>query len=420
MKKILLLLMLTLSLVLVACDSGAPAANATPTAAPKLPAAKATGDVVAEAAVVPVRYAELSLAAQGLVAEVLATEGATVKAGQVLVKLESKRQQAAVTQAEAALARAKAAQARNKSSLAKAEASLARAQATLAQLKAGARAEDIAIAQAGLRLAQAELARAEKGADDGQLANAETNLRKAERAVQQAQFQYDRVKDTPFGNIGPDALRLEQATWDYENAKRQYDILKAGPREVDLNVAKARVAQAQAQLTQAQVGARPEQITAAEADVAAVEADITALKSDVASIDSDIASAEAGLAQAKTALADLELKAPFDGAIVTLNAKVGEPISPSNFLVRLADLSKWSIETTDLTELAIGRLKVGDAVNIKVDAFPDLTLAGKVTRVNDFGRNKQGDIVYTVFITPDKHEPRLRWNMKASVTIKPQ
>jgi HlyD family secretion protein len=81
-------------------------------------------------------------------------------------------------------------------------------------------------------------------------------------------------------------------------------------------------------------------------------------------------------------------------------------------------LSAWSIETSDLTELTVGRLKVGDAVTIKVDAFPELNLAGKVTRINDFGRNKQGDIVYTIYVAPDKHEPKLRWNMKASVTVK--
>jgi HlyD family secretion protein len=415
-KYVLLLLTLLLVFALTGCDSSSPAA--TPTPAAKAAPAKASGDVVAEAAVVPVKYAELSLAAQGLIAEVLVKEGEQVKAGQVLVKLDAKRQQAAVQQAEASLARAKASQARNKSSVARAEAALARLQATLAQLKAGARAEDIAVARAAVAVAQAELTRVEKGPDEAQLALAEANVKKAERAVQQAQFAYDRVKDAPFGNIGPDALRLEQATWDLEAARKQYDVLKAGAREVDIAAAKARVAQAEAALTQAQAGARPETITAAEADIRAAEADIAALKTDATAIDADIAVAEAGLAQAKATLADTELKAPFDGIVITLNAKVGEAVSPSTFLVRIADVSAWSIETTDLTELAVGRVKVGDAVTIKVDAFPDLAIAGKVTRVNDFGRNKQGDIVYTIYVTPDKHEPKLRWNMKASVTIK--
>ncbi len=390
----------------VALPTTSVTAQGTPTAAAKLPAVKASGEVQAEGAVVPAKTAELSLAASGTVAEVLVAEGDRVKAGQTLVKLDSKRQVTAVNQAEATLSRAKA-------SLGRAEATVARAQATLAQLKAGPRAEDSATARAALAVAQAELARTQKGPDEGQLITAKTNMEKAARAVQQAQFAYDRVKDAPFGNIGPEALRLEQATLDYEAAKAQYEVLQAGPREVDVNVAQARVVQAQAALAQAQAGARPEQITAAEADVAAAEADVMAVKADVRS-------AEAALAQARAALADMELKAPFDGTIITLNTKAGEVASPTSMAVRIADLSAWRIETTDLTELAVGRLKVGDPASLSFDAIPELKLSGKVDRISEFGKNRQGDIVYTVYIKPDSHEPRLRWNMTASVNIKPQ
>lgn len=402
MKRLMIVAVLLAALILTACDTGA----ATPTPAP-LPPQKAAGDVVAEAEVVPVKYAELNLASQGqLVAEVLAAEGDAVKKDQVLARLDAKRQAAAVASAEAALSKAKSAKAI-------AQAALTKAQAALALLKAGARTEDVAIVEAGLKAAQADLDRIQAGADTTSLATAKANMEKAARAVQQAQFAYDRVKDTPFGNIGPEALRLEQATLDYDVAKIAYEQLQLGPRAVDVGPLKARVAQAQAQLEQVKAGARPEQIAIAEADVAAADAQAK-------SVDADIAVAEASLNQAKIAVSDTELKSPLDGTLVTLNIKAGEPVPVGSFAVRVADLSAYQIQTKDLTELSIGRIKVGNVVQVKFDAVPDLTMSGKVTRINSFGTNRQGDIVYKVIVTPDKQDSRLQWNMTASVTVKTQ
>jgi HlyD family secretion protein len=218
------------------------------------------------------------------------------------------------------------------------------------------------------------------------------------------------VKDAPFGNIGPEALRLEQATIDYQLAKTLYEQLVLGPREIEIAVAKARIALAQATLAQAQVGARPEDVANAEADVAAAEA---ALKN----LDADVASATAVLKQAQAALADTELRAPFDGAVAALNVKAGEMIPPAGFAVRLVDPSAWEIETTDLTELNVAEVQAGTTATMTFDALPGLELKGKVRRVRTVGESRQGDIVYTVIISPDQHSPRLRWNMTAKVTL---
>jgi HlyD family secretion protein len=87
-------------------------------------------------------------------------------------------------------------------------------------------------------------------------------------------------------------------------------------------------------------------------------------------------------------------------------------------LIRLADLSAFQFETTDLTELAVVRVKVGDAATVTVDALPGVEFQGKVTRIRALGENRQGDIVYTVTVQPDRQDDRLRWNMTAAVSIK--
>ena len=57
---------------------------------------------------------------------------------------------------------------------------------------------------------------------------------------------------------------------------------------------------------------------------------------------------------------------------------------------------------------------------ITVDALPGVEIPGKVTRIRAYGENRQGDIVYMVVVKPDRQDERLRWNMTASVSIKPR
>ena len=100
-----------------------------------------------------------------------------------------------------------------------------------------------------------------------------------------------------------------------------------------------------------------------------------------------------------------------------LNVKIGEQAAPATPLVQLADLSQWQIETDDLTELDIVRVKEGGAATLEFDAIPDLELSGKVVQIKPIGVNRQGDMTYVVVIQPEKNDPRLRWNMTTKVTI---
>ena len=102
-----------------------------------------------------------------------------------------------------------------------------------------------------------------------------------------------------------------------------------------------------------------------------------------------------------------------------LDAKVGEYVAPAKPLVVLADLSGWRVETTDLTELSVVRIREGDRAIVTFDALPEVEIPGTVTRIKALGTNNRGDITYTAVIAPDEMDPRLRWNMTAAVTIVP-
>ena len=43
-----------------------------------------------------------------------------------------------------------------------------------------------------------------------------------------------------------------------------------------------------------------------------------------------------------------------------------------------------------------------------------------MSQIRPYGNTRQGDIVYTVIITPDQQDERLRWNMTAKVSIGPR
>jgi HlyD family secretion protein len=113
------------------------------------------------------------------------------------------------------------------------------------------------------------------------------------------------------------------------------------------------------------------------------------------------------------------LKAPFDGTIAELPLKAREYVAPGALAARLADSSSWTIETSDLTELSVAKIREGAPVTISFDALPGLELPGKVSRIKGYGESKQGDITYTVLVMPDRPEAQLRWNMTASVKIEP-
>ena len=145
-----------------------------------------------------------------------------------------------------------------------------------------------------------------------------------------------------------------------------------------------------------EAGTRAEEIVAAEADVAA---------------------AVASLQQALVGLSETELRAPFSGTVARLDAVVGEQIGAGLSVAEVAVLDQWEIRTEDLTEFDIVGVNPGDPALLTFDAIPDLEIPGTVDRIRPIGEDSRGDVVYTVIVTPDSLDERLRWNMTAVATF---
>ena len=153
-------------------------------------------------------------------------------------------------------------------------------------------------------------------------------------------------------------------------------------------------------------------------------------------LDSALASARARLLQARTnydglqdaassqatagvrgALADSELRAPFAGTITNLDTKLGEHVSSGQPVATLGDFSNWIAKTTDLTEIDVVNVAVGEPVKVTLDAVPGRVFDGRVLGIDLNYSERQGDIVYAATILLGEHDPQMRWGMTAQVTL---
>lgn len=304
------------------------------------------GSLEAEARVVPVQSAALSLPVGGIVAELPVAEGDKVEAGQLLLRLDQSRSAATVAQAEADLAKARAAYEQlsagaTPEDIAAAEAAVAQSQAELRQVRGSVTASDVEAAQAQLEQARAALASLQGGPDD-------TALRQAQAALDQAQAGYQTQRDALSAAKSRAQSQIEQAANTLRDRQEAYSTIYWQNRELDkapgelpqqnrdqeaaalravqsaeealrqaqlaydqakeaevsgLAAAEAQVRDAQARLDKLLAGSSADQLAAARAQVAAGQANLDKLNG--AQQGGAVEAAQAGVAQAEARLARL-------------------------------------------------------------------------------------------------------------------
>ena len=91
--------------------------------------------------------------------------------------------------------------------------------------------------------------------------------------------------------------------------------------------------------------------------------------------------AEAALREAELALEHATITAPFDGDIGRKSVEVGANVSPGQPLLALA-ASSGNWVSANFKETQVGRMRVGDPVEIYVDAYPGKALRGHVESIS--------------------------------------
>ncbi len=356
---------------------GACSSSSTTTPTLENPVMQSNGAIVSATGVVlPAKRSTLSVSLPGIISEIYVERGDLVEEGKSLLKLKGKEElQAALTQAKI---------------------ELISAQQTLDKLYED---HDIALA-AGLdayvkannavKEAQYQLDNFTVPVNQQDLDAVEGVKVMKERLDKANQAFQPYRNESEFNETRKDLKeKLDEAQADYNSAVKRLTY------EFTLEEAKAQLAKAERDYQKLIQGPDPDQVALAQAR---------------------LENAKAAVAAAEEKLADLEVKALFSGVISEVNVHKGEWVSPGQPVMILADLAHLRVETTDLNEIDVARVKVGDSVNVTFDALPDLTVNGKVTLISPKSSEGSG-VNYTVVIEMDEIPPSLRWGMTAFVDI---
>jgi HlyD family secretion protein len=92
--------------------------------------------------------------------------------------------------------------------------------------------------------------------------------------------------------------------------------------------------------------------------------------------------AKAALDTAQLQLDNTTIKAPISGVILVKAIEPGELATIGTPIVTMADLSVVKL-TVYLAEQNVGKVSLGEAVDVSVDSYPDRKFTGKITYISD-------------------------------------
>ncbi|RMH33067.1 MAG: efflux RND transporter periplasmic adaptor subunit [Nitrospirae bacterium] len=118
-----------------------------------------------------------------------------------------------------------------------------------------------------------------------------------------------------------------------------------------------------------------------------------------------------------------QIRSPARGTILEVLVQPGEMITSGTatvgggtVLMRVADLSNMVVKAK-INEVDIARVRVGQPVEIRLDAIPDQRFEGKVSAIATQGEKEDDIVRYDVTITIREPDPRLRPMLTANVDI---
>jgi HlyD family secretion protein len=347
----------------------------------------------------------------GIVVEVPVEVGNDVAVGDLLVAMDTVDLERAVERAELNLASAQAQldelrEAADPVDIASAQASLSSAQENLAEVKAGPSAEELTAAEANLAAAQERYQELLAGQSEAELIQLGVDLQKKTLALQQAQEDYNRVAYK--GDIGAsaEATALQEATFDYDAAKAAYEEATAPASEADLQEALSSIQDAKHQLDTLRNQPTEAELASAEAQVASAEAQLADLldgasESELRTAELNLAEAQLDLEEAQEDLTRARLLSPMDGTVLAVDVEEGQKVNTDSLnAVTLADLTQLELNVI-VAEVDIPKVKVGQSVEISIDALPDRTFKGTVSQIVPVSESDSGVVNYPVTIRLD-------------------
>lgn len=299
---------------------------------------------------------DLSFKLSGRLVELAVDEGAFVKKGQILARLDKIELE---NQRDREVAGRTA------------------AESNLTQLTTGIRFQKEAIA-GDLDLKKADLRQAEARLSELLAGSRPQEIQQAEAAANEAKVQHD----------------LARADW--ERAQRLYKNDDISTSQYDqfrtrFEATRAALQRVQDTLSLVKEGPRQEQIAAARAAVDRARAAVRLAEANLIDLQrreeetvarrADIARSEAQVKVVDVQISDRVIYAPTDGVILSKSAEPGEILAAGATVVTLGDIAQPYVRAY-VGERDLGRVKLGQAVAVTTDSYPGKQYSGSITFIS--------------------------------------
>jgi HlyD family secretion protein len=200
--------------------------------------------------------------------------------------------------------------------------------------------------------------------------------------------------------------QIEQAKANLERSKADLEHQKVALDDANIKLARAKELSARLLLAKSDLDAAEIAARSAEAQLKSSQAQIT--------------QAQASLNQNQVNLEHTVIEAPIDGLVISRNVDVGQTVASSlqapTLFVLAADLTKMQV-IANLDESDVGRIRPGQVVTFRVDAYPTETFRGSVSQVRLNPIVQQNVVTYATVIDVPNNELKLKPGMTANVNV---
>jgi HlyD family secretion protein len=211
--------------------------------------------------------------------------------------------------------------------------------------------------------------------------------------------------------IDPSLLQgaLLQATADLASAQANVVAAQANVEKATAAQVQTKAAYERLTVLEKQGFDTKENVEVARSNADAASASVAAARAAVTQANAQVDQKQAALSVAKTNVAYTIIRSPIDGVVLARNVDVGQTVAaslqaPTIFTIA-RDLTKMQVYAK-IDESDVGRIKIGQRVTFKVDAFPEESFDGAVSQVRMNATTVQNVVTYDAII--DFANPRLK------------
>lgn len=257
------------------------------------------------------------------------------------------------------------------------------------------------------------------------------NKDKISRNLDQAKFYIDNTKktlknediDTALLKVNEALINTKDAleivrnvaeTGAYKDIVSSADRVSLDTQKLNVNTANSNIVSARQNISTIKIN-NTANINTAKAKVSEIENQLNENQEGL--YQAKIKQAEAGVALLKHQIEEGVLKSPTNGQVTNIEIREGEMVQSGQLVISMISDNPFQI-TVDIYEEDVVKLAIGNAVDVKLTAFPDKIFKGKLISVDPAEKLIEGVVYYEAKIELEDYPETIKLGMTADITIK--